>query len=741
MPVSNIDALVREAVCGESSSSPASSSDKSSSASSMVQGNSLKRRLPSADNFNSGNNGINSLLSSSLDFVKADAAFENPVYDALEQNPKIIHVSKNAQMFRSFSYFSRNNSSSSGNSHPHQQQHAVNGVKKELHNGRSPNHVQDDIPAPKFNLFQGRIDVEWRSSSLQAGGGLHNQGNTCFLNSVLQCLAYTAPLYNVLVEENHSGQSCRIQNQTCMLCEIQKTLKRIFDHPQNAISPNGIVGRIREIGKCFHPGRQEDAHEFLIHLFDSMQKACLHNKPKLDNYTQSTSLLHQIFGGFCRSQVICSRCHNRSNTYDPFLTLSIDVQHCNSIKDSLARYTKKEFLGNANMYKCEKCKQKVDATRRVTFQRLPKILVLHLKRFNYNGLNMKLSKHLNFPDKLELNSFLSESVCKSGAQYSLYAVLVHSGFSSHSGHYYCFVKSPSGVWYKCNDSHVSKCSLNLALQSEAYMLFYSQKPQQNLKNGILNTSTSSTNELNQSSESIPLISNSSPSPKVKPHSVPKQKLSSENIPNGLAAATASSNSNEPSAVTFPKVGANYNYQNNYKDHSPVNQGDKPKPVVEAKPVASVRPTLSFKIPKRTELNEANDAKNSKMLQKANENLLQRCSSSTDVSSSMKQSETQSSSCDSFSSSYDRLHPFASSVKSAVGGKKALTGENPPNGHIDSSLANSSGANGLVPYSFADDSDGSDSDDESARAKSDSDGPPLAKVPKTEVFFFICMGIV
>ena len=38
--------------------------------------------------------------------------------------------------------------------------------------------------------------------------------------------------------------------------------------------------------------------------------------------------------------------------------------------------------------------------------------------------------------------------------YQLYGVLVHFGFSCHSGHYYCYIKNSNGIWYCMNDSQV-----------------------------------------------------------------------------------------------------------------------------------------------------------------------------------------------------------------------------------------------------------------------------------------------
>ena len=45
-----------------------------------------------------------------------------------------------------------------------------------------------------------------------------------------------------------------------------------------------------------------------------------------------------------------------------------------------------------------------------------------------------------------------------GQPYSLYGVLVHSGHSVHSGHYFAFVKAPNGLWHQLDDNHVSQVS-------------------------------------------------------------------------------------------------------------------------------------------------------------------------------------------------------------------------------------------------------------------------------------------
>lgn len=64
--------------------------------------------------------------------------------------------------------------------------------------------------------------------------------------------------------------------------------------------------------------------------------------------------MHQIFGGYLRSQVECMSCHGKSNTFDPLLDLSLEIRNCNTLQKALAHFTKAEMLVKDNQYKCEK---------------------------------------------------------------------------------------------------------------------------------------------------------------------------------------------------------------------------------------------------------------------------------------------------------------------------------------------------------------------------------------------------
>ena len=67
---------------------------------------------------------------------------------------------------------------------------------------------------------------------------------------------------------------------------------------------------------------------------------------------KETTVVHRIFGGYFRSQVRCGMCAGESNTYDPFLDLSLEVAGCSSLHRALRHFTGAEILDKSNMYLC-----------------------------------------------------------------------------------------------------------------------------------------------------------------------------------------------------------------------------------------------------------------------------------------------------------------------------------------------------------------------------------------------------
>lgn len=355
---------------------------------------------------------------------------------------------------------------------------------------RSPDRDSDDeLPPPKVVLFRKEnVQLNWKQIR-KVGPGLNNMGNTCFLNSVLQVLTYTPPLVNYLASKEHT-EKCRSVG-FCMLCELQKHIVRSFSHHQGeAIKPMAIIQKLKFIAKHLRFGHQEDAHEFLRYVIDGMQKSCLAADgytEKLDRMSKHTTMVHQVFGGYYRSQVQCLKCKNNSNTFDPLMDILLDIKHVPTVERALQRSVKTELLDGENLYMCPRCKRKVPANKQFLIHHAPNILTLQLKRFDYNqSFGGKITKQIEYTEYLNLRPYMTSQ----GApiKYRLYAVLVHSGYSSNSGHYYCYVRASNGIWYLMNDSTVRQVTLKAVLSQQAYLLFYTKlTPAQELKSPSLNS--------------------------------------------------------------------------------------------------------------------------------------------------------------------------------------------------------------------------------------------------------------
>ncbi|XP_045155453.1 ubiquitin carboxyl-terminal hydrolase 36 [Echinops telfairi] len=375
---------------------------------------------------------------------------------------------------------------------------------------RSYDSCTDGVPAPQKVLFPTeRLSLRWERV-YRVGAGLHNLGNTCFLNSTVQCLTYTPPLANYLLSREHA-RNCH-QGSFCMLCVMQNHIVQAFANSGNAIKPVSFIRDLKKIARHFRFGSQEDAHEFLRYTIDAMQKACLNGYAKLDRQTQATTLVHQIFGGYLRSRVKCSMCKSVSDTYDPYLDVALEIRQAANIVRALELFVKPDLTSQSTAWpvhhvpcpsgcfpepstapspalhpfsswgpcwQCSNnrgsvgsaltppsperhhlgagwlvtpscfslprsCKKKVPASKRFSIHRASSVLTLSLKRFaNFSG--GKITKDVGYPEFLNIRPYMSQGSGEP-VTYGLYAVLVHSGYSCHAGHYYCYVKVSHHSW-------------------------------------------------------------------------------------------------------------------------------------------------------------------------------------------------------------------------------------------------------------------------------------------------------
>ncbi|KAF4348472.1 hypothetical protein F8388_020738 [Cannabis sativa] len=143
-----------------------------------------------------------------------------------------------------------------------------------------------------------------------------------------------------------------------------------------------------------------------------------------------------------------------------------------SLYKCLEAFLKEEPLGPEDMF-CPGCKEHRQASKKLDLWRLPEVLVIHLKRFQYSRFSKnKLETYVDFPvDDLDLSTYIGHQNGQLCNRYMLYAVSNHFG-SMGGGHYTAFVHHGGDLWYDFDDSHVNPISLEKIKSSAAYVLFY-----------------------------------------------------------------------------------------------------------------------------------------------------------------------------------------------------------------------------------------------------------------------------
>jgi hypothetical protein len=211
---------------------------------------------------------------------------------------------------------------------------------------------------------------------------------------------------------------------------------------------------------------QMDAYEFYGILIDKIEKDikdiyC----PKIDEKNwedkKESYKYKDIFNYFFGIKVLdelqfvdCK--HKRYNEFC-YYNIQIEIKNFNNIYDSLNNYFKAEVMDGDNKINCEECKTKRICHKRLLLKSLPNILVISLKRFEFDYetmLKSKLNKYFEFPFQLNMKDYMMESHTEECTEYDLTGIVIHNGVSEF-GHYYDLIKGPDNKWYKFNDENIT----------------------------------------------------------------------------------------------------------------------------------------------------------------------------------------------------------------------------------------------------------------------------------------------
>jgi ubiquitin carboxyl-terminal hydrolase 10 len=172
----------------------------------------------------------------------------------------------------------------------------------------------------------------------------------------------------------------------------------------------------------------------------------------------------KIFGGKLRSELRVPGMKN-SVTLEPYQPLQLDIgaPHVSNIIDALKNLTKPETLhGDFNSPRGPGS----TATKQVTIETLPQVLILHLKRFQYDssGGTQKIWKKVGYPLDLEIPKEVFPQSKRGGLlahrglpKYRLISVVYHHGKNAMSGHYTVEIRRQEGrEWIRLDDTIVRR---------------------------------------------------------------------------------------------------------------------------------------------------------------------------------------------------------------------------------------------------------------------------------------------
>ncbi|XP_050424482.1 ubiquitin carboxyl-terminal hydrolase 8-like isoform X1 [Adelges cooleyi] len=335
-------------------------------------------------------------------------------------------------------------------------------------------------------------ELQTISNSKIIGGdglrGLQNLGNTCYMNSILQCLSSTEDLAKYFINHFDKFINHKSRTQGFVAKEFRNVIVNLWSQSSRSFQCQTFKNTIGQYKDMFKHYDQQDSHEFLTILLDWLHDDL--NKPKNntiilgasketgeEDWGQWTninnSIIQSLFYGQQKSSVSCDTCSEKSTTFEPFSSLSLPLpsegNKC-TLSDCLKLYLNGESISG---WHCPKCKRSRDATKKLDIMRLPPYLIIHLKRFSSSGY--KKNTYVEFPKTdLDMTDFINGTEHRNW-KYYLYGVSNHSG-SLDGGHYtaYC-LKTSINKWYKFDDVRVYDISSSMVCSSESYILFYCRK--------------------------------------------------------------------------------------------------------------------------------------------------------------------------------------------------------------------------------------------------------------------------
>ncbi|GIL61025.1 hypothetical protein Vafri_15396 [Volvox africanus] len=224
--------------------------------------------------------------------------------------------------------------------------------------------------------------------------GMTNLGNTCYLNAVIQVLlnmvSFTADLRNASLERltQHlpaTGVWAALRTTADKLMAA-RLARPSLDSLKPAVEPTELRAAMGRRSLRWLSFAQQDAHEFLVELLEQLEsevltaEAASSGRKRMPLSETCCPTARNLSGSLVHTWT-CSECGHRTRAKEPFscLSLQMPTQGTVDLQDLFFDYLKDETIDK----NCDRCSPSapVPHTAQHHFWRLPRVLVVHIKRF------------------------------------------------------------------------------------------------------------------------------------------------------------------------------------------------------------------------------------------------------------------------------------------------------------------------------------------------------------------------
>jgi len=311
--------------------------------------------------------------------------------------------------------------------------------------------------------------------------GLRNDGNSCYVNSSLQQL-FSVPKFMQSISSRRNGHELAATLSDLYADLLGKSAGESSIRRNNAGSARGVKKVMDRLTDRFHGCQQRDAHEFLGEVIDQIHEEL--SPPSTGNEQEGSESKQDGTGDksesprkeedsgareieptdeFFRWNVqVCLKCkscgYSRSKE-EMYRYLSIDIGHDNAdprdpgfVKPAVDSCLANFFAPEDREVNCEKCKVGKIATQTMKILSMPKVILLHLKRFiaverpiagtketelvfKKNKVPVDLTTNLAVGKLLTSNQSSGTACPLPQDKYRLKSIVHHIGNTANSGHY------------------------------------------------------------------------------------------------------------------------------------------------------------------------------------------------------------------------------------------------------------------------------------------------------------------